>query len=190
MLDLTRAFATFPVLETERLILRSLTPDDAEAIFRMMSDPQVVRYLGMTAMTSLEEASQRVERILTNFEQHKGIRWALVDRTTGEFLGSCGYLRLLKEHHRAEIGGDLAPSAWGRGLATEATRLILAFGFEQMGLHSVEAVIHPANVASRRVLEKLGFVQEGHFRQNFYDEFAQQFTDTTIFSLLKSDWQN
>jgi ribosomal-protein-alanine N-acetyltransferase len=189
MLDLTSAFATFPVLETERLILRSLTPDDAGAVFRMMSDPQVIRYIGTPPMASFEKAVQRVERILANFEKHEGICWALADRATGEYLGSCGYWRLMKPHDRAEIGYDLAPHAWGRGLAVEAAGSVLAFGFAQMGLHSVEAQIHPENTASRRVLEKLGFAQEGYFRQNFYDEFEQQFTDTAVFSLLKSDWQ-
>ena len=189
MLDLSGAFATFPVLETERLILRSLTPDDTEAVFQLLSDPQVIRYFGMPAMATVEKAAQRVERILADFEKHEGIRWALTDRATGELLGSCGYWRLTKPHHRAEIGYELASRAWGRGLMVEAAAPILAFGFAQMGLHSVEAQIHPENTASRRVLEKLGFVQEGYFRQNFYDEFEQQFTDTAVFSLLKSDWQ-
>ena len=71
---------------------------------------------------------------------------------------------------------------------TEALGALLDFAFTRMGLHSVEAQIHPANSGSRRVLEKLGFVQEGYFRENFYDPVEAQFTDTAVYSLLKEIW--
>ena len=78
------------------------------------------------------------------------------------------------------------PSATVDGIMPEAVGAIVRFGFEHMGLHSVEAQIEPNNQGSRRVLEKLGFVQEGYFRQNYF--FDGEFTDTAVFSLLKSDW--
>jgi ribosomal-protein-alanine N-acetyltransferase len=71
---------------------------------------------------------------------------------------------------------------------TEAIGAVLGFGFTTMGLHSVEAQIHPENTGSRRVLEKLGFVQEGYFRENFYEPADGSFTDTAVFSLLQADW--
>jgi ribosomal-protein-alanine N-acetyltransferase len=71
---------------------------------------------------------------------------------------------------------------------TEAVDAVLTFGFGTMGLHSVEAQIHPANHGSRRVLEKLGFVQEGYFHENYYDPVEASFTDTAVFSLLKAIW--
>jgi ribosomal-protein-alanine N-acetyltransferase len=188
MLDLTAAFATFPVLETERFVLRAPTLDDADDMFRIMSDVRVTRYFGALPMVARVEAEQRVERIHTAFQEHNGIRWAIADRASGQLVGTAGFWRLIKPHFRAEIGYELAPEWWGKGVMTEALSAMLAFGFTRMGLHSVEAHIHPDNGASRRVLEKLGFVQEGYFRENFYDPIEAQFTDTAVFGLLSTKW--
>ena len=188
MLDVTTAFATFPVLETERFVLRAATRDDAPAIFRIMSDPRVTRYFGREPMVALREAVERIKEFQSAFAQHEGVRWIIISREDGQLIGSCGFWRLIKEHFRAEIGYELAPEWWGKGVMPEALAAALNFGFTSMGLHSVEAQIHPANIASRRVLEKLGFVQEGYFRENYYEPAEAAFSDTAVFSLLKSNW--
>jgi ribosomal-protein-alanine N-acetyltransferase len=188
MLDLSVAFAAFPVLETERFLLRPPTLDDVADMFRVMSDPQVTRYFGALPMTTLAQAQERVEAIEKAFQEQSGVRWVIADRANGQLIGTCGFWRLIKAHDRAEIGYELAPDWWGRGVMTEAVGAMLQFGFTHMGLHTVEAQIHPANTGSRRVLEKLGFVQEGYFRENFYDPIEAQFTDTAVFSLLKDSW--
>jgi [ribosomal protein S5]-alanine N-acetyltransferase len=164
MLDLAEAFATFPVLETKRYTLRAVEQDDAPDIFRIMGDPRVTRFFGQLPMAAHDEAIQRVAGIRAAFEAREGVRWAIVDRASGAFTGTGGFWRLIKQHYRAEIGYELAPEWWGQGVMPEAAGAALAFGFARMGLHSVEAHIHPANAGSRRVLEKLGFVQEGYFR--------------------------
>lgn len=188
MLDLTAAFAAFPVLETERFTLRAIRDADAPAIFAIMTDERVMRYFGMLPMQSPDQALRRVQGIATDFQERAGIRWAIAHRADGQFLGTCGFWRIMETHHRAEIGYELASDYWGRGVMTEALTGILDFGFTTMGLHSVEAQIHPGNAGSRRVLEKLGFVQEGYFRENYYDPVEQQFTDTAVFSLLHTGW--
>jgi ribosomal-protein-alanine N-acetyltransferase len=188
MLDLSSAFATFPTLETERFTLRAVTPDDAADIFRIMGDPQVTRYFGRLPMASLDEAVEHARALGVAFQEQAGVRWAITSRADKRFIGTCGFWRLIKPHFRAEIGYELAPEWWGRGVMAEALGAALTFGFTRMGLHSVEAQIHPANTASRRVLEKLGFAQEGYFRENYYDPVEAQFTDTAVFSLLKASW--
>lgn len=188
MLDFSTAFAVFPVLHTERLILRNPQASDADAIFRIMSDPQVIRYFGRAPMTEPDQGLRRVEGFHADFAECKGIRWAITSRVDGRYLGSCGFWRLITEHARAEIGYELAPECWGRGLMPEALAAALSFGFQSMGLHSVEAQIAPENLGSRRVLEKLGFVQEAYFRENYYEPAEERFTDTAVFSLLKADW--
>jgi len=190
MLDLTAAFAAFPVLETQRFLLRAITLDDAADILRIMSDLRVTRYFGALPMTTLDQAQQRVQAIQTAFQEQSGVRWAISNRANGRLIGTGGFWRLLKPHFRAEIGYELAPEWWGQGVMTEAVGAMLEFGFSRMGLHSVEAQIHPANSGSRRVLEKLGFVQEGYMRENFYDPVEAQFTDTAVFSLLKASWMS
>lgn len=189
MLDLTMAFAAFPVLETKRFILREITLGDAGAIFEIMRDPQVTHYFGSLPMTSLDQAIERINGIQTAFREHRGVRWAITERTSGQFIGSVGFWRIEKAHFRAEIGYELGPTWWGRGAMTEAVGAMLEFGFTCMGFHSVEAQIDPANTGSRRVLEKLGFVQEGYFRENYFDPGRNHFTDTAVFSLLHANWE-
>jgi [ribosomal protein S5]-alanine N-acetyltransferase len=183
MLDVTTAFATFPELETERLVLRALAVDDASAIYRIMADPSAMRYFGRAPMTSLDQAVQRIRDTEKAFEEHEGVRWAITLRGHSQLIGTCGFWRLMKDHHRAEIGYELAPEFWGRGIMPEAVGAALGFGFATLGLHSVEAHIHPDNTGSRRVLEKQGFVQEGYFRENFREPDGR-FTDSAVFSLL------
>lgn len=185
MLDLTTTFMTFPILETQRFVLREITLDDASDMFRIMSDPRVMRYFGSEPMTSHDQAIDRAKGIHEAFAEQSGVRWAITRREDGQFIGTCGFWRLIKEHFRAEIGYELDPAFWGQGVMTEAVGGMLRFGFTRMGLHSVEAHIDPANTGSRRVLEKLGFVQEGYFRDNYYLPSENVFSDTAVFSLLK-----
>jgi RimJ/RimL family protein N-acetyltransferase len=186
MMDEQAIFGTFPRLETPRLILREITPDDVQDLFRIYANPEVMRYWSAAPMRSIAEAHRKIAGVAAAFHAHEGIRWAITRKDAGRLIGSCGHWRLVKEHFRSEIGYELAPEHWGQGIMPEAVDAILRFGFERMGLHSVEAQIEPNNIGSRRVLEKLGFVQEGYFRENFF--VNDLFTDTAIFSLLKSDW--
>ena len=184
MLNLTAAFTEFPILETERLLLRAVSAADTPAMFRIMADPQTMRYFGSAPMTEIEQATARIADINKAFQAREGVRWAMVLRESGQYIGSCGFWRLVVSHERAEIGYELAPECWGRGLMTEAVGVVLNFGFATLGLHSIEANIHPDNIGSRRVLEKLGFVQEGYFRENFREPDGR-FTDSVVFSLLR-----
>lgn len=188
MLDLTAAFSPFPVLETERCILRALTPEDAADLLRLWGDPRVTRYLGRLPLTSLDEVSQRLAMFRAEFEARASILWAITSRADGSLMGTIRLLNILAPHSRAEIGYVLSPHWWGKRLIPEAAPVVLDFGFSVMGLHSVEAQTDVENVASRRVLEKLGFVQEGYFRENFFEPAVGRFTDTVVFSLLESTW--
>jgi len=178
-------FAIFPQLETPRLMLREITLDDAVEVFRIYSDPQVMRYWGSPPLRSIDEARRKIEDITAAFRDKDGIRWGITRKGSNRLIGSCGHWRLMKAHFRSEIGYELAPEYWDQGIMTEALGAVIRFGFEAIGLHSIEAQIDPANLASRKVLEKLGFVQEGYLRENYV--VGGKFTDTAIFSLLKSD---
>jgi [ribosomal protein S5]-alanine N-acetyltransferase len=189
MLDFSACFGEFPQLTTPRLRLRAPEPGDAGAVLRVMGDPRVVRYFGQLPITTLGEAEARIVGQTQAFAASQGIRWAIADPETNAWLGSAGFWRLLPQHHRAEIGYELAAEHWGHGLMTEALHAIVGFGFAHMHLHSIEANIHPHNIGSRRVLEKLGFVQEGHFIENYFDVVENALTDTVSFSLLARNWR-
>lgn len=190
MLDTATIFKVFPVLETKRCLLREVSDDDAEALFRILSSPDVSRYLGRHPLTTHEEVMLRINTYRKTFEEKTGITWMIVDRTQGQLIGTCVLWHLDAAHHRAELGYILASEYWGQGIIPEVAEAVVSFGFTQIGLHSMEAHIAPANAGSRRVLEKLGFVQEGYFRENFYSPVTEGFEDTAVFSLLKSTWMS
>jgi [ribosomal protein S5]-alanine N-acetyltransferase len=173
-------FDPFPTLRTARLVLRRISHADVDVIFRLQSDPEVVKYFGRAPFGSRDEAEKRVRDELASIERGEAIRWGL--ERGGALVGTAGFWRWNQPHHLAEIGYDLVPEAWGQGFMPEALRPILRYGFETMRLHRVEANLDPANVASVRVLEKLGFVREGVLRENwFYDG---KYTDTWSYGLL------
>ncbi|AKF10115.1 GNAT family N-acetyltransferase [Sandaracinus amylolyticus] len=188
-LDLDAAFASFPVLETERLVLRAATDDDAPDLFRILSDPQVMRYFGRAPATVVEQARERLTMTDDAFRAREGIRWVLSLRGDPRMIGSCSIWRIDRKHLRGEVGYELAPEQWGRGLMPEALRAIVRFGFDVLRLHGIEGRIDPDNRGSARVLEKVGFAQEAYFRESYYDEQYDRFTDEAVYCALSTTWK-
>lgn len=172
-----------PELRTPRLLLRRITPADAPAVLRLRTDAQVMRYLDREPATGLDDVLQHIGLIDANLADNTGVTWAVARaEAPDELLGTCGIWRLDLYHHRGEVGYSLLPEAWGQGLMQEALAAVCRYGFEELKLHSLEGNVNPRNAASIRVLERLGFVQEAYFRENYY--FRGQFTDSAIYSLL------
>jgi ribosomal-protein-alanine N-acetyltransferase len=189
MLDLSAVFATFPTLETDRCLLRPLTLDDARDVLRLYSDPQVIRYLGKAPMVSLDEATAKIESYHKLFQEQSALVWAITHHADGQVMGTGLIWNINAPHFRAEIGYMLAPGWWGQGIMTDVIGVLLPFAFETMKLHSLEAYIDPENGASRRVLEKAGFVQEAYYREDFYHPVHKQFLDTAVLCLLEGAWR-
>ncbi|WP_437967619.1 GNAT family protein [Sorangium sp. So ce260] len=179
------SFDPFPVLTTPRLRLRSIEPGDVERIFRIQSDPEVTRYFGRGPDASIADSERRIATIIAGVREHTSIRWGITLEESGELVGTGGFWRWNKPHRWAEIGYELLPAFWNRGIMTEALRAVLRFGFASMDLHRVEAQIDPENRASARVLERLGFAREGLLRQNWYHD--GRYTDTAVYGLLRDD---
>ncbi|MGK4009172.1 GNAT family protein [Sorangium sp. So ce1036] len=177
------SFDPFPVLSTPRLRLRAIEPGDAERILRIQSDPEVTRYFGRAPFSALAEAEQRIAVVLEGVRENTSIRWGITLKESHELLGTAGFWRWNKPHRWAEIGFELLPAFWNRGIMTEALRAMLSFGFDVMGLHRVEAQLDPENRACMRVLERLGFAREGLLRQNWW--YDGKCTDTAVYGLLR-----
>lgn len=145
------------ILETERLILRRWTPDDVDALFEMCRDPQVMRHIGdRRPWTDISRAHLWLERVAAAYREHGYGRLAVVEKASGRVIGSCGFGEP-NTPPGIDLGYVFARSAWGRGLATEAAGACLRYGFEQLGFAEVMADADFDNLASRRVLEKIGF---------------------------------
>ena len=180
-------FERFPQLETDRLVLREMTLDDAGFYFHHFNKDEIVEGCCFAGPASLKEAKEELERYcIRPFRGGLGIRWGIGRRGSGDLIGTCGYYDWNRTMRKAEIGYDLDPAYWGSGIMTEALQAILKYGFERLNLNRIQAIIDSKNTRSIKLVERLGFKNEGVFRQNSY--FKGQFRDDAVFSLLKHEW--
>ena len=180
MLDFN--FTPFPVIETERLLLRRITNDDANEVFELRSNPETMKYIPRPLVKNNEDALEHIamieEKIITNV----GINWGITLKGNPKLLGIIGFYRMQPENYRAEIGYILSPDFHGKGIIPEAVNKLIRYGFDDLKLHSIEAVIDPENFASETVLLKCGFVKEAHFKES--ELYEGKFLDKVIYSLL------
>ncbi|MDG2432821.1 GNAT family N-acetyltransferase [Flavobacterium sp.] len=175
-------FNPFPILSTERLVLRRVTEADVQEMFVLRSDTEIMKYIPRPLATNFEEAIEHIKSIDEKIESSEGINWGITLKGNDTLIGVAGFYRISPENHRAEIGYILHPSQSGKGIISEVVKHLIEFGFTTMNLHSIEAVIAPENKASSKVLEKNGFVQEGLFKENQY--FEGRFLDAAVYGLL------
>jgi [ribosomal protein S5]-alanine N-acetyltransferase len=177
-------FNPFPELSTTRLLLRRITDDDAPAIFNMRSDERVMQYIERPRAKTIEDGEAFIRKIEDALLANEGITWGIeLNETPGLLVGTIGYWRIMKEHYRAEIGYMLHPDQWRNGIMKEALLAVIDAGFNLLQLHSIEASINPANVASANILRSVDFVKEAYFKEAFFYEGT--FRDVEIYSLLK-----
>jgi [ribosomal protein S5]-alanine N-acetyltransferase len=173
---LTIHLPTFPILTTERLVLRELRPTDADQVFALRSDPMAMQHVNRPLAQTIEDASALIELILSRGELNESVQWAITlkassSRSIGNddtFIGIIGFWRFVLEHHYGELGYMLSRDHWGKGMMSEAISAVVSFGFNSLDFHRVEAITRPQNAASIRALEKNGFVQEAHFKENIF----------------------
>jgi RimJ/RimL family protein N-acetyltransferase len=190
------------LLETERLVLRRFTQDDAEHLIDLDGDPEVMRFLngGQPTPRHIIE-TEILPRFLRYDGRFPGFGfWAAVDKASGEFLGWFSFRPLDEAYPReASLGFRLRRAVWGQGYATEAVRALMRLGFAELGVQRVVATTYEDNVASRRVMEKAGMVLSRAFRLtaedlsgvDTYHVTSQEMWDgdDVEYSLTKADWE-
>jgi RimJ/RimL family protein N-acetyltransferase len=146
-------------IHTPRVRLRSYVLADVDDLYRLWTDPEVRRYLWDDVVISRERAASVVRASIACFEIHGFGQWVVLPRSGGRLIGFCGF-RLLGDppDEQIELVYGVAPAYWGQGLATEAARAALRFGFEECGFDRVYAGADLPNAASFRVMEKLGMI--------------------------------
>ena len=176
----------FPALETERLSLRQLAAGDVPEVMFLRSDPEVMRYIDRPRARTLEQAAAWMEKVEGMRMENESVVWAVSLKGEERMIGNVLLWSFKVEDARGELGYVLHPDFHGKGYMGEAVRAVLKFGFETLGLNSMEAQVQPGNAASERLLEKLNFVKEGLFQEYYY--FDGQYKDLSFFSLLKKHW--
>ncbi len=149
------------ILETERLFLREMTPNDAENAYRLNLDWDVVKYTGDKPFKSIVEAKHFLEAY-DHYKIYGFGRWAVIEKLTGEFVGWCGlkYTPELDEH---DIGFRLMKKYWNKGYATESAKACVDYGFSKLNLTEIVGRAMKVNTGSLRVLEKIGLAYSGDF---------------------------
>jgi ribosomal-protein-alanine N-acetyltransferase len=178
----------FPWFETARLVLREMTIADLDFYFHHFNDEKIVEGCAFPGPENVEGARKELELYCTGlFKEDKGARWGIVTKAQGILVGTCGLYNWKKTSRSAEIGYDLEPAYWGRGIMTEALRTIVKYGFQEMNLNRVQGLVDAENQRSLNLLERLGFKREGVFRQRTY--FKGRFHDDVCLSLLHEEWK-
>lgn len=153
-------FNPFPELLTSRLLLRQIGQSDINDIFALRSDPLVNRYLDREQASTREDARSYIDRITANIHQNKGIVWAVILKENEKLIGTVCFWNFAEKESRAEIGYELFPAYHGKGFMHEVMTQVIDFGFSVMELQSIEAVVHPGNKASIKILEKNNFKRD------------------------------
>lgn len=172
----------FPVLETERLLLREIKAEDAQNLFINFSNPEVMKHYGSELMDDVEEARGLIHSFLIGYKEGKAIRWGIQFKNHNSLIGTVGFHAISSKNRRAEIGYELNQSYWGKGLAKEAILKVVEYGFEEMGLKRIGAVVFLENESSSELLLKLGFNKEGILRDYIVQKGISY--DTNVYSLL------
>ena len=174
-----------PALTTSRLQLRLIEPSDADFILKGLSDKRVTAYYAVHYDTpeAVQEQMQFYQNLLDN---QTGAWWCFSRKGDTELIGACGLNNISREHRKGEIGFWLFPEHWGNGYIPEAAAAVLNYGFEQLKLHRIEAIVEGGNEQSGRVLQKLGFTYEGKLRE--CEIKNGRFIDLHYYSLLATDY--
>jgi len=176
----------FPNLTSSRLLLREIRTSDSTFLFKHLSDNEVCRYLyDAEPYTTIDEAKSLIE-VFINPEGKTLNRWIIVEKKSGEPIGTCGFASWDKDNNIADIGYDLNPAYWNIGYMTEALTEAITSGFDNMSLNRIEAVISLENVASIKLIEKLGFKREGIMRDRHL--YKGEYYDHYLYSHLARDW--
>jgi len=177
-----------PTLHTPRLRLRPFAEADADALYALHSNPQVLRYWDSPPWSDPGRAERFITVSRALAEDGSGARLAIDRVADGAFLGWCGLVRWNPDFRSASLGYCLGEAAWGQGYMTEAAHAVLEWAYATLDLNRVQAETDTRNVASARVLEKLGFVREGTLREDCV--VNGDVSDSWVYGLLRREWRS
>lgn len=175
------------ILETERLLLRALTPTVHLNLFASFSDDEIMEFFQFPSKVELLIERQKYQKGLTTHDKSY-VYFQVIEKNSGKLIGMCGFHTWYLAHARAEIGYGLHGDQWKqKGYMKEAIVPIIEYGFRDMELNRIEAFIGSDNEASLRLVKGLGFSPEGHLREHYFKN--GRIEDSLVFSLLKREYE-
>lgn len=179
-------FSQFPILQTERLVLRRLTHDDAEAMIAIFGSPEVLRFLNEDPVDTVEKAVGMIDWLNGHYDDQHAVQWGITLQGDDHVVGTCGFYRWDRSDRHVDIGYHIVPSLWGRGYATEAARAVVGWCFQNLGVHRIQADCTEGHTASERVMIKCGFKLEGTWRESCWEH--GRFVNIRQYGLLQPEF--
>lgn len=180
-------FKEFPIINTDRFLLRQMSLDDAPGVLEVLSDKDVTKDMGIRPLTSVEEAEGVISFVNRLFDLNQALRWGIIKKDTNTLIGTCGFNGWeVQRGSRGEVAYDLGKQYWRKGYMTEILTHVIGFGFHEMNLHRIEAFTNIDATPSKEILRKFGFYQEGVLRG--YSLINGEYADQYCYSLLKTEW--
>jgi ribosomal-protein-alanine N-acetyltransferase len=178
---------SLPTINASRVSLRWISEEDVDALYRIFSDTEVMRYWSTPPLADRNAAVRLLDEIHDGFRHQTELKWGIARRKDNALIGTTTLFNLDLDNHRAEIGYGLDRAHWGKGYMSEALQALLVYAFEELALHRIEADVDPRNSASIRTVERLGFEREGYLRERW--QVNGEIQDTVFYGLLRPDWE-
>jgi [ribosomal protein S5]-alanine N-acetyltransferase len=185
-MDIEKIYGDLPILETERLILRKVTLDDAVDMFSYGSNEEVSKYLTWNTHKTLSDTIEFIKFVLNQYQNNQVSPWGIEYKENGKFIGTIDFIWWQPNNQIAEIGYVISQEYWGKGLTTEAAKEIIRFGFEKMNLVRIQARCSVENIGSARVMEKAGMSFEGIIRKGIVVKGKHR--DLKMYSILDEEF--
>ena len=176
-----------PHLTAGSLNLRTITEQDADAFYEIFSDAPTLKYWSDGPIKERDEAHKLVKQEIKFAQSENCINWGIALPDTNFLIGKFTLFNFHKQNRRAEVGYVLNRAYWGKGYMSKVMTRVLAFAFDELSLHRLEADTDPDNVGSLALLEKFGFQREGYFRERWY--VREQWLDSVMLGLLRDEYQ-
>jgi len=177
----------FPSIHTNRFDLVEIRQHHLINIYNLFADENVTRFYNLLPLIVESDAQKFIDWYQNRFRDNLGIRWGISLKGEQDIIGTIGFNNFTKRH-KANIGYDLQPDYWNKGIMTEALRAVINFGFNQLEINRIEAEVMQGNVNSEKLLLKLNFMKEGVLRQWMF--WNDNHYDMSMFSLLKADYDD
>ena len=181
-----RYFMHIPTLETQRLIMRKITPKDTDDMYEYSKDPNVTRYLLWYPHADREYTKAYVKLLQRQYKRGEFFDWGLELKETGKMIGTCGITSVDYQNNSCEIGYVISEKFWNMGYATEAVKRVLRVCFDTFGFRRVEALHMEGNDASGAVMKKCGMKKEGTLRDAIF--VKDEYRTVCVWSILLSEY--
>lgn len=178
-------FLTFPVIKCKRIILRKMRMKDANAIYNLLSDAKIVKYLGTNRHKNLNETKKYIKFCIHSYKYHGTGEYLMVLKDTCRVIGLCGFRSWDKYNRKAELSGCVERGYQGKNFIYEAITRLMTICFKKMGMNRLEGQIMPQNIPSVKLLSKIGMRYEGTLRKVYY--YKNRFHDLKVYSILKKE---